>query len=118
MEKTCSICKKTYTGENFYDMRQYFTSNKSTRDGLDTRCKACKRELGRKYRGRDYGNTNNYAESSKRRALGSGYINNNPRNMTTSDIESAIKALELRVETLKQELEFRNEQNTIEEEME
>lgn len=111
MEKTCSICKKTYTGSDFYEMRQYFTSSKSTKDGLDSRCKACKREMGKKYRDRKYGN--DYSESRKQRAIGSGYVNNNPKNMTTLDVENAIKALESRVEVLKQELDFRNKQNNL-----
>ena len=116
IEKTCSICKNEYRGNDYFDLRKFFSPNKSTKDGLDTRCKECKRKMAEKYRKSFVGDKSykeNYKSTHEKRKIESGYVSNNPSHMTTEEIEKAILVMENRLKELNKELEIREKVKSI-----
>ena len=43
LQQKCSICGTVYEGD-FYELRKYFTTSKRHKNGLDPRCKECKKK--------------------------------------------------------------------------
>lgn len=104
IEKTCSTCKTNFIESNIYDMRKHFSTHKSTRDKLETRCKECKREQAKKYTNKNReAMQEKYKTTYERRKKEGLYISNNVEHMTTENIDAAIEILQNRLKELKKE---------------
>ena len=49
LQQKCSVCGTVYEGD-FYELRKYFTTSKRHKNGLDPRCKECKKENKRRFK--------------------------------------------------------------------
>ena len=105
--KKCTNCQTTYEGENYFELRKFFSPSKLSKDGLETRCKNCKREMAKKYRKSQKGIGEKYKATNDKRNIASGYINNNVKYMATEEIEQAILMIQDRLKELKRELKKR-----------
>lgn len=109
LKQKCTSCGVAYEGD-FYELRKYFTTNKKGRNGLDPRCKKCKREISKKYRvsrSGDEAYQEKYKENNNRRLAFAKYGNSRVENMATEDISVAIEVLENRLKELKREMKRR-----------
>ena len=105
LQQKCGICGTVYEGD-FYELRKYFTTSKRHKNGLDPRCKECKKEISKKYRVSRAGDEvyrEKYKDTNNRRLVYAKYINSQVKNMATEDINKAIKVLENRLKELKEE---------------
>ena len=104
--KKCTNCQTTYEGENYFELRKFFSPSKSNKDRLETRCKDCKKEMAKQYRKSQTDNSK-YKTTIVKRNVASGYINNNVEYMATEEIEQAILSVQDRLKELKRELKKR-----------
>ena len=105
--KQCTLCKTTYVGEDYFELRKFFSPSKQNKDGLESRCKVCKKEMAKKYRKSQIGISDKYKATNDKRNVASGYMNNNVEHMTTEEIEQAILSVQDRLKELKRELKKR-----------
>ena len=105
--KKCTNCQTTYEGENYFELRKFFSPSKLSKDGLETRCKNCKREMAKKYRKSQKGISEKYKATNDKRNIASSYMSNNVEHMATEEIEQAILMIQDRLKELKRELKKR-----------
>lgn len=100
LEQKCSICGSVHKGD-FYELRKYFTTSKRAKNGLDPRCKECKKKISKKYRVKI--DSDKYKDTKERKSLFSKYASKQVDRLTTEEIGKAIEVLELRLRELKKE---------------
>lgn len=109
LKQNCIICGSTYEGD-FYELRKYFTTSKKNKNGLDPRCKQCKKEISKKYRvsrAGDKAYQEKYRATNNRREAYAKYVNRQVEHMATDDINKAIEVLGVRLKELKKEMKRR-----------
>ena len=106
----CSLCGVAHSGD-YWHLRQFFTTNKQYKTGLDPRCKECKKEIRKKYaenqKAKYKENKERYKETHERRLLYAKYMNRDLHLMSDSEINDAIGAIENRLKALKEEQQNR-----------
>ena len=48
ISKRCTMCQTAYEGEDYFELRKFFSPSKQNKDGLESRCKVCKKEMAKK----------------------------------------------------------------------
>ena len=107
ISKRCTMCQTAYEGEDYFELRKFFSPSKQNRDGLESRCKNCKREMAKKYRKSQKGIGEKYKATNDKRNVASSYMSNNVEHMATEEIEQAILSVQDRLKELKRELKKR-----------
>ena len=85
-------------GEDYFELRKFFSPSKQNKDGLESRCKVCKKEMAKKYRKSQIGISDKYKATNDKR---------NVEHMATEEIEQAILMIQDRLKELKRELKKR-----------
>ena len=107
ISKRCTMCQTAYEGEDYFELRKFFSPSKQNKDGLESRCKNCKREMAKKYRKSQKGISEKYKATNDKRNIASSYMSNNVEHMATEEIEQAILSVQDRLKELKRELKKR-----------
>ena len=110
MKIKCTKCGAVHSGDYWY-LRQFYTTNKKYKTGLDPRCKECKKEIRKKYaenqKAKYKENKERYKETHERRSLYAKYMNRELHLMSDNEISDAIGAIENRLKALKEEQQKR-----------
>ena len=107
ISKRCTMCQTAYEGEDYFELRKFFSPSKQNKDGLESRCKNCKREMAKKYRKSQKGISEKYKATNDKRNIASSYMSNHVEHMATEEIEQAILSVQDRLKELKRELKKR-----------
>lgn len=106
----CSMCGAVHSGD-YWHLRQFYTTNKKYKTGLDPRCKECKKEIRKKYaenqKAKYKENKERYKATHERRSLYAKYMNRELHLMSDNEISDAIEAIENRLKALKEEQQKR-----------
>lgn len=110
MKLKCSKCGAVHEGD-YWHLRQFYTTNKKYKTGLDPRCKECKKEIRKKYaenqRAKYEENKERYKATHERRSLYAKYMNRDLHLLSNDELSDAIEAIENRLKALKEEQQKR-----------
>lgn len=106
MKIKCTKCGVVHEGD-YWHLRQFFTTNKQYKTGLDPRCKECKKVIRKKYvenqKVKYQENPDKYKATKERRSLYAKYMNRELHLMSDHEIIDAIEVIENRLKALKKE---------------